>query len=62
MEEVYADDVFTYERSTQNDHQPGILSPDIPIPVISVDNTFPDPQANFNSAVEFLKRYLSLGD
>ena len=61
MDEVYADDVFTFDRSNQGDHQLGILSADLPIAVISVDNTPPDPEANFSPVIEFLRRYVSLG-
>ena len=55
MEDVYKDDVFYFEENDRFMFPSGILSSELPVPVLSVDNTPQDPKNNFACVMDYLK-------
>lgn len=55
MDEVYGCDIFCFEKYSRSKFPCGFLSHSLPIPVVSVDNTSPNPGRNFASVVKYLK-------
>jgi len=55
MEEVYGCDVFSFEKDAKLSLLDGFLSPRLPIPVISIDNTLPNPAQNFAGVINHIE-------
>lgn len=55
MDEVYKHDVFCFEENTRPAFPSGFLSYELPIPVLSVDNTPQNPEHNFACIMDYLK-------
>ncbi|MFH1547512.1 MAG: hypothetical protein ABIC57_03425 [bacterium] len=60
MNEIYGSDVFSFVKERQSEFFHGFLSHRLPIPVISVDNTPPNPEHNFGPVINLLKPILDL--
>jgi len=55
MEEVYKDDIFSFEAAPEVGSFSGFLSHKFPIPVISIDNTPRSPDLNFAFVLEHVR-------
>ncbi len=55
MEEVYRDEIFSFESMSTTGVPGGFLSEEFPIPVISINNTFNTPDLNFAFVLDYLR-------